>query len=64
MTKKGKKKSYSDREKALAKLFMGIVNGKVPAKIREVLRTTYLVAFEKDPDDLSKSHPLGVPSLQ
>ena len=60
--KKGNKISYPDQEKTLAKLFTDILNGKVPAKIGKVLRTTYLVALEKDPDDLSKLRPLGVPS--
>ena len=60
--KKGKNKRYSDREKILAKLFTDIVNGKVPAKTVKIQRTTYLIALEKDPDDLSKLQPLGVPS--
>ena len=62
MKKKGNKKSYSAREKTLAKIFTDIENDKVPANIGKILRTTYLVALEKDPNDLSKLQPVGVPS--
>ena len=58
----GKKKGITARQKAIAKFFTNVVNGDVPEKVQNILRTTYLVALQKDPEDLSKLRPLGVPS--
>ena len=61
--KRGKKAKYTKKQKILAKFFTIIVNNSnLPEKIGDILRTTYLVALEKDPTDLSKLRPLGVPS--
>jgi len=65
MQKKGKNRSnakYANRHKILARFFTIIANGEVPAKIGDILRTTYLVALQKDPKDFTKLRPLGVPS--
>ena len=53
-----------DLEKArrLAKLFSNVANSDIPKGFQAVLRKTYLVALEKDPDDRLKLRPLGVPS--
>ena len=48
--------------RSLASFFQKIINGEVPTKFKHFLRTTYLVALEKDPDDKTKLRPLGVPS--
>ena len=50
------------KAKRLAKLFSLVASGQVPTGFQAVLRKTYLVALEKDPDDKSKLRPLGVPS--
>lgn len=61
--KKGAKRSSAGKcRKQLAELFTHVVNGEVPPKVQNILRTTYLVALQKDPEDLSKLRPLGVPS--
>ena len=46
----------------LAKLFSNVANSDIPTRFQAVLRKTYLVALEKDPDDRLKLRPLGVPS--
>eukprot|EP00956_Cyclotella_meneghiniana_P037754 scaffold143726_cov74-Cyclotella_meneghiniana.AAC.5 len=51
-----------EKAKRLAKLFSLVANGQVPAGFQAILRKTYLVALEKDPDDKTKLRPLGVPS--
>lgn len=60
--KRGKKAQYSKKNKILAKFFSLVANGEIPAKLGKILRTTYLVALEKDPQDSLKLRPLGVPS--
>ena len=59
---KKKKTQFANKRKTMAHFFTSIANGEVPDKIGRILRTTYLVALQKDPDDLSKLRPLGVPS--
>ena len=46
----------------LTKLFSLVANKQVPEGFQAILRRTYLVALEKDPDDKTKLRPLGVPS--
>ncbi len=60
--KSKKNKLRTTRNEILAAYFTGVANGDVPAKIGKLLRTTYLVALEKDPNDKSKLRPLGVPA--
>jgi len=61
--KRSKKAKYTKKQKLLAKFFSIVANNSnIPEKIGNILRTTYLVALEKDPTDLSKLRPLGVPS--
>ena len=60
--KRAKKSNYSNKHKQLAQLFTDIANGNVPPQIGKILRTTYMVALQKDENDLSKLRPLGVPS--
>ena len=61
--KKGSKRGTAKKcQLELAEFFTHVVNGEVPPKVQAILRTTYLVALQKDPDDLSKLRPLGVPS--
>lgn len=50
------------RLETLAKFFTIIANGKLPPKIVQILRTTYLVALSKDPNDHTNLRPLGIPS--
>ena len=59
---KGKKKAaqFNNRHKTLAAFFSSIANTDVSNKVARILRTTYLVALQKDPEDLSKLRPLGV----
>ena len=62
--KKEEKKAaqFNNRHKILAAFFSSIANTEVPNKVARILRTTYLVALQKDPEDLSKLRPLGVPA--
>ena len=46
----------------LAVIFTALANGNVPPIIIHVLRTTYLVALQKDPNDSTKLRPLGIPA--
>ena len=58
-----KRKEKTDiKLETLSEFFTVILNGNVPDKIKNVLRTTYTVALHKDPTDKSKLRPLGVPS--
>eukprot|EP00956_Cyclotella_meneghiniana_P036909 scaffold132214_cov20-Cyclotella_meneghiniana.AAC.1 len=50
------------KAKRLAKLFSLVASRQIPPGFQAVLRKTYLVALEKDPNDKSKLRPLGVPS--
>eukprot|EP00956_Cyclotella_meneghiniana_P026933 scaffold59456_cov45-Cyclotella_meneghiniana.AAC.1 len=50
------------KARRLAKFFSNVANGNVPSQFQAVLRKTYLVALEKDPEDKLKLRPLGVPS--
>ena len=58
-TRKG---HVSHRQKTLAAFFTLVANADVPPSIQSIFRSTYLVALQKDPNDLSKLRPLGVPS--
>lgn len=46
----------------LANFFTLVANGDYPDSIKCIFRTTYLVALQKDPDDLRKLRPLGIPA--
>ena len=61
---KGEKKAaqFNNRHNILVAFFSSIANAEVPNKVARILRTTYLVALQKDPSDLSKLRPLGVPA--
>jgi hypothetical protein len=48
--------------RTLAKFFTIVANGDVSDKFTSILRTTYTVALVKDPDDLTKLRPLGIPA--
>ena len=52
-TKKGLK-PFAD---TLATFFTLVANGRVPDTFKTGLRTTYLVALQKDPNDLNKLYP-------
>ena len=46
----------------LSAIFTHIANGDVPPILVHVIRTTYLVALQKDPEDCTKLRPLGIPA--
>ena len=46
----------------LAAFFTIIINGNVGPRIAQLIRITYTVALQKDPTNLSKLRPLGIPS--
>ena len=43
-------------------LFDLIYNNLVPTELQCYFRDTYLFCLYKDPDDLTKLHPIGIPS--
>ena len=60
--KKKKRKKTADTDATLAAFFTIIINGEVGPRIKKLIRTTYTVALQKDPEDLKKLRPLGIPS--
>ena len=56
------KKKLHPFASTLAKFFTHVANGDYPKEVKAVFRTTYLVALQKDPSDLKKLRPLGIPS--
>ena len=46
----------------VTQFFQNIANAEIPSRVTELLRTTYLVALEKDTNDKTKLRPLGIPS--
>ena len=46
----------------VTQFFQNIANAEIPSRIIQILRMTYLVAHEKDPEDTTKLRPLGIPS--
>ncbi|KAL7529651.1 hypothetical protein ACHAXR_003079, partial [Thalassiosira sp. AJA248-18] len=57
-----KKKQLTPFTSTLAKFFTIVANADYPEKIQKQFQTTYLVAFQKDPNNLTKLRPLGIPS--
>ena len=58
--KRGQRTPFDPR--VLAEFFTILANGEAPPQIKEIIRTTYLVALRKDADDPRKLRPLGIPS--
>ena len=59
---KNKNKQCKIQTKTLALFFTIMANGNMPTCIVKIIRTTYLVALHKDPDNNKKLRPLGIPS--
>ena len=59
--KKKKEQTFVNPE-LLARFFTILVNGDVSARIKAILRTTYLAALRKSETDPRKLRPLGIPS--
>ncbi|KAL7526297.1 hypothetical protein ACHAXR_004116, partial [Thalassiosira sp. AJA248-18] len=57
-----KKKKLTPFASTLANFFTIVANADYPDKIQSIFRTTYLVALQKDPNDLTKLRPLGIPA--
>ena len=60
--KKKEQKKNTDSDATIAAFFTIVINGEVGPRIKELLRTTYTVALQKDPEDLKKLRPIGIPS--
>ena len=60
--KKWRKGKVNSSDATIAAFFAIVVNGEVGPQIRKLLPTTYTVALQKDPKDLRKLLPIGIPS--
>ena len=60
--KKKKRRKNTAVASTLASFFTIIINGDVGPRVEELVRVTYTVALQKDPHDLKKLRPLGIPS--
>ena len=60
--KKDHRRDKSITTQNLASFFTIIAQGNLPPAVTELIRTTYLVALQKDANDLTKLRPLGIPA--
>lgn len=60
--KKEHRRDKSIATQNIASFFTLVAQGHLPPAITELIRTTYLVALQKDANDLTKLRPLGIPA--